>query len=441
VGLSPLNQNSLPSDIGLRINNTLVSDSAQGSGTWSSTTQYASQTNELEFSLTSEWWDVSCNITSVQINYTKTDLKANSNFDIPSSGQDVQWNVTVPGGLNYFDSRIIDSNTINFTIPATWIDTTIKVFNGTTEETDLIKRLLGNGYRDIQVLNAGNGTNWYLTASSTNLLSSIDTSVGGISINVVNYSNIVDFNASFSTLINNGKINLSIYNPQNIDNKLNFSREITTFNPSIEIDLGNWDIANNVTQYGNFRVIVFWNNDTAAGFLEKQIPVLGEAEITIVQPSQNSIFDSNEIFNITINFKDIGQDVGIENAIIEYKIIGGAWTEEDVVELTNGVYNITIDCSDPLFYGYGEGNVSLILLFAGLVLAGVLAIAVLVQSMVLQKIISKPYIMELLLVTMLKIMTMLVIIQMEQVIQSSKITKVMILTLCFRIMLRTLHPL
>ncbi|MFX1495333.1 MAG: hypothetical protein ACFFBZ_13700, partial [Promethearchaeota archaeon] len=256
VGLSPLNQNSLPSDIGLRINSTLVSDSAQGSGTWSSTTQYTSQTNELEFSLTSDWWNVSCNITSVQINYTKTDLKANSNFDILSSGQNVQWNVTVPGGLNYFDSRIADFNTINFTIPGRWIDLTIKVFNGTTEKTDLIKRLLGNGYREVQVLNAGNGTNWYLIANSTNLLSSIDSYVGGISINIVNYSNIVDFNASFSTLINNGKINLSIYNPQRIDNKLNFSRELTIFIPNIEIDLGNWDIANNVTQYGNFRVIV-----------------------------------------------------------------------------------------------------------------------------------------------------------------------------------------
>lgn len=33
-----------------------------------------------------------------------------------------------------------------------------------------------------------------------------------------------------------------------------------------------------------------------------------------------------------------------------------------------------------LFYGYGEGNVSLILLFAGLVLAGVLAVAVLIPK-------------------------------------------------------------
>lgn len=33
-----------------------------------------------------------------------------------------------------------------------------------------------------------------------------------------------------------------------------------------------------------------------------------------------------------------------------------------------------------LFYGYGEGNVSLILLFAGLVLAGVLTVAVLMPK-------------------------------------------------------------
>ncbi|MFX1558713.1 MAG: hypothetical protein ACFFC9_15785, partial [Promethearchaeota archaeon] len=269
-----------PTDINLQINTTKLEDDLSGSnvGYWNPNQIYSSQTEKLDFSITADWWDVSCNVTNVQINYTKTDIKANSDFNIPVSGQDVNWNVTIPGGLNYFDARVNDFNTINFTIPEIWQDTTIKVFNDTTEKADIIKRLLGTGYRDVQVLNAGNGTNWYLTANSTNLMSSIDCYLDEINTNIVNYSDIVNFNATFSTSISNGVINLSIYNPEYINNQLNYSREITTFNPGIEIDLGNWDIANNITQYGTFRIITFWSNDTAAGFFENQITVLGEAE-------------------------------------------------------------------------------------------------------------------------------------------------------------------
>ncbi|MFX0177733.1 MAG: hypothetical protein ACFE85_16085, partial [Candidatus Hodarchaeota archaeon] len=357
-----LNDNTpKPTDINLQINSTAITDDISGNnlGYWTPSQVFSSSTGEFNFSITADWWEVSCNVSNVHINYTKTDIRANSDFNIPASGQDVNWTVTIPGGLNYFDSRVDNYNAINFTIPEIWQETTIKVFNDTTESLNLIKTLLGNEFREVQVLNAGNGTNWFLTANSTNLLSSIDSYVGGINTIVANYSNTVDFNATFSTLINNGNINLSIYNPQYIDNKLNYSREITTFNPGIEIDLGNWDIASNITQYGNFRIVTFWNNDTAAGFIEKQITVLGETEVTITQPSQNSVFNSNEIFNATVNFKDIGQNFGIDNAIIEYRISGGIWSSDNVTDLGEGNYNITINCSDSLFDGYGNFNVEI----------------------------------------------------------------------------------
>jgi len=317
VGLSPLNQNSFPSDIGLKINNSLVSDRIQGSGMWSSASQYTSQTDDLDFFVTSDWWKVSCNITRTQINYTKSDIKADSDFNILGSGQVVNWTVSVPGGLNYFDSRISNFNTINFSIPEIWNETTIRVFNDTTPFTNLVKRQLGNGYREVQVLNAGNGTSWYLTANSTNLLSTIDTYVSGMPMTQVNFTNILRFNASFSEIVSNGNLNLSVFSP--IPRYLNHSNIIGISSSGTEFLVSNWDISLDATEYGVFKAQMSWNNDTAAGFRELLFTVYAETDLVILSPLDAQDHYFNELFNITLFFNDTGPDsgdIGIASAII-----------------------------------------------------------------------------------------------------------------------------
>lgn len=119
-----------PTDIGLKVNNTAVTDDSSGEnlGYWISEDEVASVSDKLNFTISADWWEVSCNVTNTQINYTKSDLNGNANFNILSSGDTVQWNVSIPGGLNYFDSSVPDFNTINFTIPANWLANTISVF-------------------------------------------------------------------------------------------------------------------------------------------------------------------------------------------------------------------------------------------------------------------------------------------------------------------------
>ncbi len=55
-----------------------------------------------------------------------------------------------------------------------------------------------NGYRKVMVLGAGNGTNWFLTANSTNLLNSIGIFHKGetIPITTTSYSGVVHFNTT-----------------------------------------------------------------------------------------------------------------------------------------------------------------------------------------------------------------------------------------------------
>ncbi|KKL21314.1 hypothetical protein LCGC14_2446700, partial [marine sediment metagenome] len=203
-----------PSNIKLKINGTNLNDNGiDNRGYWSNTDEYGSADGELNFEVTADWWDVECNISQVQINYTKTDLKASSNFEVSGSGQDIVWNVTRNSGLAYFDTNFGDYR-INFTIPSIWNEINIQVFNGTDNRTSTInKRLLGSGYRDVEVPNAGNGTYWFLNTTSSNLLSAISTYVGGVAYDTVNYTNIVRFNVTFSEIVMNGTLNLSIYSP------------------------------------------------------------------------------------------------------------------------------------------------------------------------------------------------------------------------------------
>ena len=348
-----------PTDIGLTVNDTAVTADISGEnfGYWTSEEEVASTSDKLNFTISADWWEVSCNVTNTQINYTKSDLNGNANFNIINSGDIVQWNVSIPEGLNYFDSSVPDFNTINFTIPSNWLANTISVFNGTTEiqASDINKRLLGGGFREIQILNAGNGSNWFLIANSTNLLSSIDTYVSGIALNNVNHSNIVDFNATFSEIIRNGDLNLSVYSPN--PQYLNHSKilDISILSSSDEFLVSSWDLSLNVNQYGIFKIQTTWSNETAAGFLETYLTVIADTDLNLGLPK--TTFDSGDIFNMTVFYNDTGQDFGIEADAISYQIGSGSIrTTENITYIGNGYYNITFSCIDTDF-NYGLNTI------------------------------------------------------------------------------------
>jgi len=166
IDLSPKDNNPLPSEIGLKINGTEVNDDTKGSGYCSTENQEFTDSNgELEFEIADEWWDVSCNITKVQINYTKADLKANSTYIILQPNL-ILWNASINENIICFDSRISDYNYISFMIPAEW--TNIRAFNGSVENPVDSSASAVNGYREVIVHDAGNGSKWFLTARVDN---------------------------------------------------------------------------------------------------------------------------------------------------------------------------------------------------------------------------------------------------------------------------------
>ena len=161
VNVSPVYNNVKPSQINLKINNTNVNDNIDNSGSWMSTEEFSNPSGQLEFEFMADWWDVACNLTRAQINYTKTDLRASTTYETPEPNL-VLWNASIDSSIDSFDSRINSYNYIQFTIPSNWSD--IKAFNGSFESPGVLSGPAINGYRDVFIFGAGNGAKWYLTA-------------------------------------------------------------------------------------------------------------------------------------------------------------------------------------------------------------------------------------------------------------------------------------
>jgi hypothetical protein len=330
-----------PTDIKLKINEISVKDITNGQGYWESTNVNGSVSGELQYIVSAEWWDVTCKISQVQINYTKTDLIASSFYKIPGSGQSLDWNCTL-GVVNNFDVRFSNYE-INFTIFSKWVNFT--AFNGLNNKTsDINPGPVSNSYRDLQILNADNGTNWYITAQSENLLKKIHTNIGLDDLSIVDFTDTISFLANFSETISDGAINLTVYSPTYYENHSHYDDSIT---PGSEISLGTWTISDNATEYGVFKVQVRWHNDTAGGFLEKDISVMGVTDLILKSPLNGQDLFLDNIFNITVFYNDTGLnsgDQGIPGQSINVNTTIIGWEDEG-----NGDYSIEINTSDYSF--------------------------------------------------------------------------------------------
>ena len=360
VDLESISPNPYPTQIGMKINGTNMQNIEQGKGLWNPSENYYSYTNQINFTIAADWWNVACDISKVQINYTKTDINAISDFQILGSGQTVQWNVTIPSGLNYFDSRIADFNTINFTIPENWLDTSIQVFNGATNKTtDLVKRLLGNGYREVQVLDANNGTFWHLNATSTNLLTNIVASLGSIPQSSYNHSDTINFTAQFISYISNGNLTLSVFTPTTEILNYTSITDMSLETPGIEFFIDNWQISSTLkaSEYGSYIIQMAWNNNSAAGFYEITIDIFADTELIWDIPK--TTFDSNETVKIDVFFNDTGINAGINADSFTYSIEGNSLRTDNIAVTGDGNYTISIACNDANFSGFGNKQIQI----------------------------------------------------------------------------------
>ncbi len=358
--LLPLTNNTpSPEDIKMKINITTevfnITNGGSNNGTLTLTNQgFTDLDGYLDFEITADWWEVSCTITEVQVNYTKTDLATTTAFIVPGSGEEVMWNVTVNSpGIWGFDSDTSDWNYVNFTIPDTWNE--YGVYNGESPKTASTFDLPG-GTKIITALNADDGTFWYLNATSENLLRQgygILSEVGSINLDVLNFTDEVTFTANFTTSVQSpNNVNLTVYSPSSYQNYT-----ISSPASGSQVSCGTWDISTTATEYGMFVIQAFWNNATHCGFVEKTITILGMTELALLEPGELYYFKDADPFNITFSLNDSSGPespyFGLINAnSYTYLNITGS-NSGSLSSNTTGYYYLEIN---PLNYNYGSND-------------------------------------------------------------------------------------
>jgi len=322
------NETPFPSEIDLKINNTNVNNITNGAGYIYFNQIYKNSPSEFKFNISANWYNVSCKIETVYVNFTRIGFNVTVSFNISLQENLVNWTVSLKEPISQFD-RNFTNYCINFEVPASWYD--FRAYNSTNPSLDIsLHDPPINGFRNVTVFGVWNSTNWFewnLTAHSINLLQSIDPFRADENYRIFNASryNIIKFNATFKRVItgNDGNINLTIYNNQDLSYRINYTYLTTSFSGGKNITLeGAWDINKNLTirvvNDLTFHVQVYWNNISDAGFFEIIFTVNFETNSSIAFRAEDLAITGyrGQFFNFTFNYTRDSDNYTILNAQI-----------------------------------------------------------------------------------------------------------------------------
>ncbi|TFF96856.1 MAG: hypothetical protein EU547_05875 [Promethearchaeota archaeon] len=344
---SPLITIPNATDIDLKINNKEVLNFSEGEGIWNNSESFFILPEKFNFTLTTtRWWDYSCDITNILVNYTRTDLRTITSYDIFYTNQTVQWNATF-NDFNGFNDNF--SNCwINFTVPGNWEN-----LSTTTENT--IEGPLKKGYREFQIFPEND---WYITAESNNLLDKIlifQANDNSLTYNV-NSTIIIDLNTTFTEEIGTGNLSINIYSPSYAGNYLNHTSflNIASLVKKSQFFMGNWTIANNATDYGIFKIQTHWNNGTDAGFIETDLTITGDTDLKIQSPSEGITYNSDQTFNVSVYYNDTARNIGIAQGEVFIYVNNSPYEPISQFDFNNGTYEITLNASEGVFYDHSS---------------------------------------------------------------------------------------
>lgn len=331
-----------PSNIHLKINSTNVQDDlSANSGTWYSNLSFQGINNELNFVLSSGWYNFRCNITAIQINYTKT-FSANTSYTV-ESGVNVYWDSEA--NFTAFDHRL-DNNTVTFTIPFSW--TNLNLDRDGTPITPSTATNSTNQILTVFGMDDAIDGNWTLASQSTNMISSVKAGIGGKEVSLAYSNDTVSFNATLANSIS-GNVNLSVYNPSDLNNNLNYTTLAVPVGTSV--DFGNWVVSQNISDYGLFRIQATWENSTDVGIYDTTLFIAAATVFDVPTINNTEYLNSDSKFNVSIIYEDTLLTENITGATLTYDLgLGGGPVSDTTQTNADNSYNLTID---PSLYAVG----------------------------------------------------------------------------------------
>ncbi|HUX99322.1 MAG TPA: hypothetical protein VMV49_07175 [Candidatus Deferrimicrobium sp.] len=356
VSLSPPSNTPKPSEVGIKINGTPVTDVGSGEGIWNSNSNLIG--NNVVFDVQSNWtitYDVAWKTVYEKYGVGIVDYMAGMTTM-------VDWNITtsITFPIDY------TAYTINMTFPTDWNATTPIVLNGSSIATlALYDSLHYNWYTSegiIQIKNMSDQLNyWRIVCTGYNYLTQLS-----LEKKVASTYFIVPLSSTLNitdTLRINGTVQDNQSNPISEPNSGNLTiynaqRTIYTEN---DIDVINgilsftdWLISADTDEPGVYTIQLVWFNGLEIGMNETTITVEIPTEALKISPLDQYYFIGavvNEI-NVTVfyNCTYWARRGGISNVNASYRIYNYStlwqdWTDLDQEALGFGYYNVSLDYS------------------------------------------------------------------------------------------------
>ena len=356
VGLSLNKSDISPENVNLTINNHPVFNNLttpeDNSGFWNQTRFSSEGLNSLSMQINADWYKYSLDVNLIQVNYTKS-FFADTSYTVGSE-QLVYWDINIT--LGDFDYRL-NNNTINFTIPKSW--TPYRVYEDPSyTDTSPVPNFENSTNKFITIFgsDAIDG-DWELNCTSTNYITDVQIGIGGVELSkpYSTYSDaVLNLNTSFSQNLD-GTLNFSIYNPVASNNELVYSPSEVSVN-DIDNSWADWDISNDITNYGEYRVQVRWQNTTDISIYDTTLFIAGATNYTCLNTNNTEILNTASPFNISVKYQDTMTHENISDAQIGF-YNGSEWFSEVQTNSDNfNTYNITIN---PQFYNIGENALTI----------------------------------------------------------------------------------
>jgi len=322
-------ESASPSEIGLTINGSRVSDISKGKGKWINGSASSVSNGYIFYDVNSTWMSTVSFSYVWNVTYCK-DASAETNFAV-GYNSDAFWNVTIDA-TDAFPSTDHGVNHINVTgIPSDWGGLTSMAYN---QSGNSWISLDSHPPNDIS-FRASNGT-WIVNCTAPNYVSGIAFQVGGVSVDNATLNDDLNILVTLESIVS-GNANLSIYDPSGV---LNYTEEKVVNGGSVSFI---WDVSNNATETGTYNVTIRFKDSWVAGYGETSLEIvpLQNTSLVVIDYSSSVEYPGPVPITLYYNRSDTGE--GLSGASITAYEGSTELTIHNFNDHGNGTYSFDLD--------------------------------------------------------------------------------------------------
>ena len=333
----------MPSNIGLMVNSTSVSDATGGIvGRWFNTTPYnGGSEKQLDFVFSCGWPSVCLTLNTIRVVFHNEFTNTSKYIVYSPNSPYVNWNLSCD--LSDLEPQLSNYR-VNFTIPDSWQDLGVFKAGKDISLTTTLEDITTSNFKIVSV-DSGLDQGYYtVSARSPQIDASIDISRNGLKTDVVYSSDLIEISFGFNALIT-GSLNVSFY----AGSQIRYSALVDNPTPTDEIIFHN-GLFDDLLQrdFNNYVIVILWYNETDTIYYSGSFSYLLKTDLE-VKNAENVLKEhtKDSFMLVRISYNELNGSE-LLNAIVDANIslISESEFQYSInFNKSTGCYDVLIDCS------------------------------------------------------------------------------------------------